>query len=32
MKMRIEGCAIRFRLNRKDVAELAGDGPDPRIR
>ncbi len=26
MKMRIEGCAIRFRLNRKDVAELAGAG------
>jgi len=26
MKMRIEGCAIRFRLNRKDVAELAGTG------
>jgi hypothetical protein len=26
MKMRIEGCAIRFRLNRKDVAELAVAG------
>ena len=26
MKMRIEGHAIRFRLNRKDVAELAGAG------